>query len=104
MNPSSVEVSREQLIENFFKVVADAEALMHATADQGSDEIAAIRDSMQETLKAARLRLDDARDDVLRKGRAAAQTTDSFVHDNPWSAVAVAAGLGLLVGLFGWRR
>ena len=104
MDPSSVENSRDQLIEDFFKVVADAEALLHATADQGGDELKAIRASMQETLKAAKLRLGDARESVMRQGRAAAQATDSYVHANPWTAVGVAAGLGLLVGLLGWRR
>jgi ElaB/YqjD/DUF883 family membrane-anchored ribosome-binding protein len=59
---------------------------------------------MQETLAAARLRLGDAHDRVIRNGYAAAQATDSYVRDNPWSAVGVAAGLGLLVGLLGWRR
>ena len=29
---------------------------------------------------------------------------DDFVHRNPWEAVGVAAGLGLLIGLFLRRR
>lgn len=104
MKPSSVEDSRDQLIEDFFKVVADAEALLRATADQGGDELVALRNSMQKTLLAARGRLHDAQDSVVRQGRAAAQATDSYVHANPWSAVGVAAGIGLLAGLYGRRR
>ena len=104
MNPSPVEASRDQLVEDFFEVVADAEALLHATADQGGDEVAAMRASMQESLATARMRLGDTRDGVVRKGYAAAQAADSYVHDNPWSAIGVAASLGLLVGLLGWRR
>jgi len=34
------------------------------------------------------------------KAKAAAVSTDDFVHRNPWEAVGVAAGLGLLIGLF----
>jgi len=104
MNPSPVEDSRDQLVEDFMKVVADAEALLHATADQGGVELTAMRASMEASLAAARLRLGDARDGVVRKGYAAAHATDSYVHNNPWSAVGVAAGLGLLAGLLGARR
>ncbi len=104
MNPSPVEVSRDQLVEDFFRVVADAEALLQATAGQSGDELTAMRASMQESLTAARERLDKARDSVVRKGYAAAQATDTYVHDNPWSAIGVAAGVGLLVGVLGWRR
>lgn len=104
MNASPVEASRDQLVEDFMKVVADAEALLHATADQGGDELAALRASMEDSLAAARLRLRDTRDTVIRNAYSAAHATDSYVHQNPWSAIGVAAGLGLLAGLLGGRR
>lgn len=104
MSPSPVEASRDQLVEDFMKVVADAEALLHATADQSGDDLAALRASMVESLAAVRLRLRDARDSVIRNGYTAAHAADTYVHRNPWSAVGVAAGLGLLAGLLGGRR
>jgi ElaB/YqjD/DUF883 family membrane-anchored ribosome-binding protein len=41
---------------------------------------------------------------ALERGKAAAQTTDDFVHQNPWKAVAVSAGVGLLLGMLLSRR
>jgi len=38
------------------------------------------------------------------KAKVVAEGADEFVHRNPWEAVGVAAGLGLLVGLFIGRR
>ncbi|MCP5202422.1 MAG: DUF883 domain-containing protein [Gammaproteobacteria bacterium] len=104
MNPSPIEISRDELLEEFLKVVADAEALLHATAEHGGEELAAMRAGMHETLTAAKARCGAARDGVVLKGRAAADATDSYVRENPWSAVGVAAGLGLLIGLLGRRR
>jgi len=41
---------------------------------------------------------------ALEKGKEAAQTTDEFVHEHPWKAVGIAAGIGLLVGMLISRR
>ncbi|WP_231970343.1 DUF883 family protein [Polynucleobacter necessarius] len=38
------------------------------------------------------------------RAKAVAEGADDFVHRNPWEAVGVAAGLGLLIGLFIRRR
>ena len=36
---------------------------------------------------------------MMEKTKAAAQSTDQVVHENPWAAVGVAVGLGLAIGL-----
>ena len=41
---------------------------------------------------------------VVEKTKAAARATDDYVHDNPWKAVGVAAGVGFLLGLLVNRR
>lgn len=41
---------------------------------------------------------------ALEKGKEAAKTTDEFVHEHPWPAVAISAGVGLLVGLLIARK
>jgi ElaB/YqjD/DUF883 family membrane-anchored ribosome-binding protein len=38
------------------------------------------------------------------KAKVVAAGADDFVHRNPWEAIGVAAGLGLLIGLFIRRR
>jgi ElaB/YqjD/DUF883 family membrane-anchored ribosome-binding protein len=34
----------------------------------------------------------------VEKAKAAAKATDTYVHENPWQAVGVAAGVGFLIG------
>jgi ElaB/YqjD/DUF883 family membrane-anchored ribosome-binding protein len=50
------------------------------------------------------VRLADAEAAIVAKSRAAARATDTYVHESPWTAVGVAAGVGLLVGLIIGRR
>jgi ElaB/YqjD/DUF883 family membrane-anchored ribosome-binding protein len=37
--------------------------------------------------------------ETITKARDTASSVDEFVHDSPWAAVAVGAGIGLLVGM-----
>ena len=41
---------------------------------------------------------------AVEKSKVAAQSTDEFVQTNPWKAVGIAAGAGLIVGLLLSRR
>jgi ElaB/YqjD/DUF883 family membrane-anchored ribosome-binding protein len=94
----------EQLISEFKSLMADAEALIKATEDHPGDAIGAIRHKALETLAGAKESLADVEAKLLDKAKLAAQGADDFVHRNPWEAVGVAAGLGLLIGLFIRRR
>ncbi|MEN9395891.1 MAG: hypothetical protein RLZ81_421 [Pseudomonadota bacterium] len=46
----------------------------------------------------------DAEAALFDKTRAAAQATDAFVHESPWQAVGIGAGVGFLLGLILGRR
>jgi ElaB/YqjD/DUF883 family membrane-anchored ribosome-binding protein len=38
------------------------------------------------------------------RSREAAKATGEYVHENPWSAIGVAAGLGVLMGFLIGRK
>lgn len=92
-------VSKEKLMQDLRVVVADAEELLRATAGQAGEKVSAVRERIQENLAAAKERLADAQDAVVAKTKQAAKVTDEYVHDNPWRAVGIAAGVGLVVGM-----
>lgn len=98
------DIGKNQLIADFKVVIADAEALLKATANQGGEAVAAVRAKAEESLVVAKAKIADAQDALLERTRAAARATDDYVHDNPWRAVGVAAGVGLVVGLLIGRR
>ena len=97
--------SKEQLVSNLRRVIADAEDLLAATADEGSGKLTELRERVRDHLRVARDKLADADAVVRARARRAAELTDDYVHDNPWSSIGAAAALGLLVGvLVGSRR
>ena len=94
-----VEVSKEKLMQDLRMVVADAEELLRATAGQAGEKVSAARERIQENLTAAKVRLAAAQEAVADKARQAANATDEYVHDNPWKAVGIGAGVGLIIGM-----
>lgn len=103
-NQEATITEQQQLVTDMKSVIADAEDMLHATADQAGDKIANLRARIQDRLKGTRARLNDAEAALIAKTRAAARATDTYVHESPWTAVGIAAGVGLLVGLIIGRR
>ena len=101
--PTSVN-SQEKLVSDIKSVISEAEEMLGATADQAGEKIANLRARIQERLRDAKVRLADAEEVLVAKTKAAARATDDYVHESPWTAVGIAAGVGLLVGLLIGRR
>ena len=97
------QITKGKLMEDLRAVVADAEELLKATADQTGERIAAARGKAEESLKAAKARLDEQEAVVMAKTRAAAKATEDFVRANPWKAVGIAAAAGLVLGILARR-
>lgn len=102
--PETIINAQQQVVSDIKAAIADAEDMLSATADQAGEKVSNLRARIQERLKAARVRLADAEATLVAKTRAAARATDAYVHESPWTAVGVAAGVGLLVGLIIGRR
>lgn len=94
-----VDVSKEKLIQDLQVVVADAEELLKLTASQAGEKVGVVRERIQDSLTAARARLAVAEDAMLERTKEAARATDEYVQDNPWRAVGIAAGVGLVIGM-----
>lgn len=97
------EVGKEKLMQDLRVVVADAEELLRATAGQAgeklSEKMTTTRERIQENLTAAKIRLIATEEAVVAKTKQAAKATDEYVHENPWKAVGIGAGVGLIVGM-----
>jgi ElaB/YqjD/DUF883 family membrane-anchored ribosome-binding protein len=96
--------NRDKLVQDMRLVISDAEDLLRATANQAGERIAVARERIQESLQQAKVKLAEAETMVTERARQAARYTDDYVHENPWSAIGVAAGIGLLLGILMSRR
>ena len=91
-------------MEDLRLVVADAEELLRATANQAGEGAAVARARIQENLQVVKGRLVSAEDVLIEHTRDAAKDADGYVHDNPWQAVGVSACVGAIVGMLISRR
>jgi ElaB/YqjD/DUF883 family membrane-anchored ribosome-binding protein len=98
------QITKGKLMEDLRAVVADAEELLKATADQTGERIAAARGKAEESLKAAKARLDEQEAAVMAKTKAAAKATEDYVRANPWKAVGITAAIGFVLGILVVRR
>ena len=100
----TTDVNKDKLVADLKVVVADAEELLRATASQAGEKVVAARERIQASLATAKVKLGEAERAALEKAKQAAKATDEYVHENPWRAVGIAAGVGLLLGLLIGRR
>ncbi len=98
------EPTTAQLMQDLRAVVENAEALLKATSGQAGERIDEARSRAEDAIKDAKERLDDLSDDVTARARHAVRNADRYVHDNPWPSIAVAAGIGFVLGLLATRR
>lgn len=96
--------SKQKLVSDMKVVVSDAEEILRATAGVAGEKMADLRERISERLRDAKLRIADAEAALVNKTKAAARATDDYVNENPWQAVGIAAGIGLLIGIIIGRR
>ena len=91
--------NRERLVGDLKNLVADAEELLKATASQAGDKIGLARQKIEQSLIEGKKALADAERTIVEKSKEAADIADDYVRENPWSAIGIAAGVGLVLGL-----
>ena len=104
MSQEMTPANKEKLVADLKVVVADAEEILRATAGAAGEKVADLRGKFETRLRDAKLRLADAEAAIVDRAKAAATATDDYVHDQPWKAVGIAAGVGLLLGILIGRR
>ena len=98
------QVSKEKIVTDLKTLIVDTEEMLKATAGQAGEKIAVARERIQASHAVYKDRLIDAERALVEKTKEAAKATDEYVHDHPWQAVGVAAGVGFLLGLLVSRR
>jgi ElaB/YqjD/DUF883 family membrane-anchored ribosome-binding protein len=88
-------------INDFLDNVDD---LTKAIKDVDSPEIARVRAKVKMALAAAKSALSDGAAQVRGQARQVTKTTDSYVRDNPWQVVGIAAVIGIALGVMMTRR
>ncbi len=100
----AAQASKEKLVADFKAIIADSEELLRATAGQAGEKASELRARIQARLSKAKEDLAEVQAAVVDKAKAMGHATDDYVHDHPWQAVGIAAGVGFVIGLLIGRR
>jgi ElaB/YqjD/DUF883 family membrane-anchored ribosome-binding protein len=97
--PTARDVARKELRE----VLASTEALLEALDEQNSPAITELRERLTTTISDVKSELGSSffatARETIGKARDTAVSVNDFVQGRPWSALVLAAGIGLLAGL-----
>jgi ElaB/YqjD/DUF883 family membrane-anchored ribosome-binding protein len=93
------ESSKEKLVADLKTLINDAEELLRATASQAGDKITFARQRIEQSLVEGKKSLADAEKVLFERSKEVVDIADDYVRENPWSAIGIAAGVGLVLGL-----
>ncbi|CAM2926664.1 DUF883 family protein [Rariglobus hedericola] len=89
--------SPEQIVENLRALIAEAEKTIGGGIAEGAeDKLASLRDRLSETREKVEHALSYAKERVV----AGAKQTDSAIRSHPYESLAIALGVGVLLGAF----
>ena len=80
-------------------MIEDAQQLFREAAANTGEKAEDLSNKGLELLDSAVSKAQDVQAAAIEAGKEIAATTDDYVQENPWRAIAISAGIGLLVGL-----
>lgn len=66
---------------------------------RGGTDLQNLTDQIEEGIRTGKYSWRDIQSAVMTKTKYAAESTDQYVHENPWKVVGIGAGLGFVLGL-----
>jgi ElaB/YqjD/DUF883 family membrane-anchored ribosome-binding protein len=85
-------------------LIIDTEKLLHHAASLAGEHADELREQIKTSLERAKTALNNHSGEIREQSAAIRQASEAFVQSNPWPAVGIAAGLGLILGLLIGRR
>ena len=90
---------RDRFVQEVQTLAGHAQDLMHATTSISTESVAAAREKLRQSLGVAGDSIKKLQAGALDRGRKVAEQTDTYVHENPWQAIAIGMVAGLALGL-----
>ena len=82
----------------------DAEALLRATVDDGTEKVREARAKITAALERAKTTFAEFQEQATDSAKAAAKKTDDAIRAHPYESIAVALGVGILLGVLLRRK
>ena len=91
--------ARDRFVSDIQALAGHAQELLHLTGAMSGESVAQVREQLRQSISTAGESIKRLQADAMQRGREMALRTDSYVHENPWQAIAVGAVAGVALGL-----
>lgn len=99
-----VETNLSSVRSDIHELAKDAQELFREANNATGTRADALRAKGAGLLEVVLAKAKTAQSSVVDTSRNIAGTTDGYVHGNPWKAIAISAGVGLLAGVLLARK
>lgn len=99
-----LEANVKAINKDMKSLVKDAQELFSAATSLSGEKAEELRGRGMRLLDAAVSKAQDAQASAIQAGKDMAVSTNGYVKENPWRAIAVSAGAGLLLGVILARK
>jgi ElaB/YqjD/DUF883 family membrane-anchored ribosome-binding protein len=98
------EVTREKLSSDFRAVIGDVEDLLKSTTGEAGEKITGLRQRVEAKIADGKKVLSEQQQAMRAKAQEAKASAEACLREKPWTAVGIAAGMGLVLGSLLRRR
>jgi ElaB/YqjD/DUF883 family membrane-anchored ribosome-binding protein len=102
--PSITEPNFDNLVDEFRALVTSMEDVFSAAAGGSGEKLTELKGQAEASLRKAKATLGDMERSAVAKARKIASDSDGYVHENPWTAIGIGAGIGFLLGVLIGRK
>ena len=100
----SKDTTSEHLRAELKNLADTLDEVLSSSGEKSKAELDKLRSKAQSALKETRARLGESGDRIAQTTREAAERTDVYVRDNPWTSVGIGAAVGVVLGVLLTRR
>ncbi|HWA28492.1 MAG TPA: DUF883 family protein [Lacunisphaera sp.] len=104
MDDNPGRAARERVMADLKTLAADAEALLRATASDASDKATEARARLNATVEKVRATCAELQERGVEGAREAVRKADDTIRAHPYESIAVAFGVGVLLGVVLQRK
>ena len=92
------------VVDDFSNLLTEAESLLQQAGTEGAEQARVLQAEVEAKLLDAKLRLQQMEGQAIDSAKAVKAATETYVQQNPWQAIGIAAAVGFLAGVLVTRR
>lgn len=101
---AEVKADASTLAREFRNFVTDVEDLIKATTSLTGEDLNKAKAKLSQRIAAAKDSVEQAGETIANRARKTAETTNAYVHEQPWTAIGAGAAAGVVLGYLLTRR